>query len=386
MAKVNVTQAPVVIPAEYVSTKKPICSSWEQVIQVQPLQTAFTVPNGSSTFKVVVPMPNYNFRLSEMYIELQLQVNFTSDDVKDTYAAVQPTLTQWATSLINQVRFLSGSTLMCDYRQVNLRYAWCQNLYTNSINDNPETYNNVTPAPWTASGEWRYFRFPLTCFPNDFFSLGRGIFPGSYTKPCNLELYFEVPSVCLYAAGAIEGNLTFSYQIQNLNVQIVYVMDPNLDRRLQSSGCMISWMEPYHYSQSITTSKNQSILIPTAFQSVRCILYGIRLVSALTSQTSGTKMTLMSSELTELVRLNLKINSQYRQQIPFQGGHEVGSRNDSVLPDCGVRRLLHEPHYQQHHEGTRRDPGGALLPDQLQLRGRQSASDQQHVLGVRTHQ
>ena len=102
MSKVGVNQRPeVVIPPEYFSAIKPSCSSFEQLIKVQPQTTAFN--SSSVPVKQIVKLPNVNFRLNEVYIEADVTVTFTSNSGSDTYAAVQPTIVPYATSLINEV-------------------------------------------------------------------------------------------------------------------------------------------------------------------------------------------------------------------------------------------------------------------------------------------
>ncbi len=117
----------------------------------------------------MVELPNVNLRLSEVYIEADVTVTFSSNDVKDTYAAVQPAIVKWGTSLINQVRILAGSTEVSNIRQCNTIYNWQQNVMSNSITRNKEQYNNVTPAAYTAATA-KTFRFPLSALPNDLWS------------------------------------------------------------------------------------------------------------------------------------------------------------------------------------------------------------------------
>ena len=97
-----------IIPKEYFSEQKPRCQSFEQIINIQPLVSQFTAT--SSPFKTSIEIPNINFKLSEVYVQADVIVTFTSDSGTDTYALVQPALVKWASSLINQARLLVGST------------------------------------------------------------------------------------------------------------------------------------------------------------------------------------------------------------------------------------------------------------------------------------
>ena len=115
MARVEVNKRPQVIPPEYISTLKPGCDSWEQLLKVQPQITAFT--STSVPYKTVVDLPNYNFRLDQVYIEADVTVTFSSDNGGDTYSSVQPAIVPWASSLINEVRLFAGSTMVSDIRQ-----------------------------------------------------------------------------------------------------------------------------------------------------------------------------------------------------------------------------------------------------------------------------
>ncbi len=99
----------------------------------------------------MVELPNVNLRLSEVYIEADVTVTFSSNSGTDTYATVQPAIVKWGTSLINQVRLLAGSTEVSNIRQCNTIYNWQQNITSNSITRNKEQYNNVTPAAYTAA-------------------------------------------------------------------------------------------------------------------------------------------------------------------------------------------------------------------------------------------
>lgn len=330
MSKVNVAQRQMVVPPEYFSKLKPSCKAFEKVIKIQPLQTAFssqTVP-----VKITVDLPNINFRLSEIYLEAAVTVNISSTDVKDTYAAVQPTICQWGASMVNQVRLTSGSTEVLNYRAVNTRYNWQQNLMTNSLYRNGETYNNVTPVVYTALAQYQTFRFPLSALPTDFFSLENGIWPGQHVKRCALEVYWEAPQYFIYAAGTIVGTLTFSYAVTGFNVQVICVSDPTLDQMISTRGMCINYLEFYWFQQPITTAAQQVIQVPISFSSVRGILYGIRRVADLTSQTLATKLQLMSSECTDPVSCDLRINSQKRQDDVFIGAEQLVPETWRIFP------------------------------------------------------
>lgn len=95
----------------------------------------------------------------------------------------------------------------------------------NSITRLSETYNNPTPVVYTAATA-QQFRFPLTHFKNDFWSLENGIWPGEKAQKSYLEIYWEVPAYCIYAQGAIEGSsFSFAYSVSGFNLQIVQVTD-----------------------------------------------------------------------------------------------------------------------------------------------------------------
>lgn len=329
MATVQNAKKDQIIPPEYFSRRKPGCSSFEQILKVQPLITSFTSQN--TPYKVVVELPNVNFRLSEVYLEASVIVNFTSDDVKDTYGTVQPTIVRYATSLINQVRLICGSTEVSNIRQCNTIYNWQQNMMSNTITRLAEQYNNVSPVAY-ASATAQTFRFPLSALGNDLWALQNGIWPGQHCLKCNLEVYWEAPAYCIYGAGTIEGNLTFSYSVSGFNVQIVQVMDPTLDNLISSRGIVLSYVEWYWYQTAISTSAQQVIQVPVSFSSVRGIVWGIRRVADLTSQTLATKQYLMSSELTSPVSLDLRINSQKRQQDVFTSTMEAISETRRTFP------------------------------------------------------
>jgi hypothetical protein len=330
MSKVEVAKRQTVIPPEYVATLKPGCQSFEQILKIQPLITSFnsqTVP-----YKIVVEMPNVNYRLNEVYLEAAVTVTFTSNDVKDTYATVEPTICRYATSLINQVRLLAGSTEVSNIRQLNTIYNWQQNVKSNSITRLEETYNNVAPVAYTAATP-QTFRFPLSALGNDLWALENGIWPGIATKKCNLECYFESPQYCIYAAGAIEGTVfNFAYSVSGFNVQIVAVSDPNLDRLISTKGICLNYLEWYWYQQAVPLVASHNIQVPIAFSSVRGIVWGIRRVADLTDNTLATKQYLMSSELTDLVTCDLRINSQLRQQDKFVSVEQMIPETRRLFP------------------------------------------------------
>lgn len=331
MSKVEVSKRPeVVIPPEYFSKIKPSCKSFEQLLKVQPLITAFNSQN--VPFKCVVELPNCNFRLSEVYLEAAVTVTFSSNDVKDTYAAVQPTIVRYATSLINEVRLLAGSTRVSDIHQCNTVYNWQQNIMSNSITRLAETYNNVSPVAYTAATP-QTFRFPLSALKNDLWSLENGIWPGQFTKKCNLEVYWEAPAYCIYAAGTIVGTtFSFAYSVSGFNVQIVQVSDPNLDSLISTRGIVLNYLEWYWYQQPVPLAAGQNIQVPIAFSSVRGIVWGIRRVADLVDLTLGTKQYLMSSELTDILTCDLRINSQRRQQDPFVSVEELIPETRRLFP------------------------------------------------------
>ncbi len=331
MSKVEVNKRPeVVIPPEYFSRLKPACSSFEQCVKIQPLMTQFSSSNVA--YKVVCELPNINFRLSEVYLEAAVTVTFTSNSGTDTYATVQPTIVPYATSLINEVRMICGSTQVSDIRQCNVIYNWQQNISSNSITRLAETYNNVTGVAYTAATP-QTFRFPLSHLGNDFWSLENGIWPGQHTLKTNLEIYWEVPAYCIYAAGTIVGtSFSFAYSVSGFNVQVIQVSDPNLDSLISSRGLIINYLEWYWYQQALPLSAQQTIQIPIAYNSVRGIVWGVRRVADLSSNTLATKQYLMSSELTDIVSLDLRINSQKRQQDVFVGVEEAIPETRRLFP------------------------------------------------------
>jgi hypothetical protein len=315
MSKIDVIDRKQAIPPEYISVLKPGCRSWEQVLKVIPVTTSFTA--GTTPTKTFLELPSCNFRLSEFYIECSVTVTFSSNSGSDVYSTVQPSIVQWATSLINQARFISGSTEILNLRNVNLRYAWEQNIMSNSITRNAETSNNVSPTAYTAATP-QLFRFPLTALSNDFFSLDSGIWPGSYARKPTLELYWEAPANCIYAAGTIAGTVfSFGYTVNSWSASIVQVTDPNIDNLISTRGYILNHQNWWVYQQSITTAPTQTIQIPVSFASVCGVVWGVQKVSDITSNTNAGKLALMSSELTNLVSLDLRLNSQLRQQDKF---------------------------------------------------------------------
>lgn len=203
---------------------------------------------------------------------------------------------------------------------------------SNSITRLNEQYNNVTATVWTSSNQVTTFRFPLTALGNDFFSLENGVWPGAHVRASQLEVWFEVPSACIYAAGTIVGNLSFGYTTTGYNLQIVQVQDPNLDSMISSRGCIVNFCEPYLYQTAISTSATQVIQIPVAYRSVRAILWGIQKISDLTSNTNGTKLYLMSNELTAPISADLRINSQKRQTDVFTSTLELVAETKRTFP------------------------------------------------------
>ena len=224
----------------------------------------------------MVELPNVNFRLDQVFLEAQVTVTFTSNDEDDKYASVQPAIVPWASSLINEVRFFCGSTLVSDIRQCNVIYNWQQNLASNSITRLSETYNNPTPVVYTAATA-QQFRFPLTHFKNDLWSLENGIWPGEKAQKAYLEIYWEVPAYCIYAQGAIEGSsFSFAYSVSGFNLQIVQVTDPNLNKLMIERPFLINCQEWYWYQQPMQLAATQNVHIPIAFSSIRGIVWGVR--------------------------------------------------------------------------------------------------------------
>ena len=74
-------------------------------------------------------------------------------------------------------------------------------------------------------------------------------------------MYWEEPSVCIYAQGTIVGTVfSFGYSVDSFNIQIIQVSDPNLDNLISTRGIMLSYVE-WWYQTSITTAAQQSIQI-----------------------------------------------------------------------------------------------------------------------------
>src|SRR3954454_20692187 len=134
---------------------------------------------------------------------------------------------------------LSRRSVSMHYQAVNQRYSWQQNLMSNPTTRFDEIYNNVAPVAYTAATA-QTFRIPLTALGTDLFSLQGGVWPGAFLSRCIMEVFWENPAYCLYAAGTVVGTLTLGYTVSGFNVQIVCVSDPNLDRLLSSRGCIIN--------------------------------------------------------------------------------------------------------------------------------------------------
>ena len=152
-----------------------------------------------------------------------------------------------------------------------------------------------------------------------------------------LEIFWEVPAYCIYAQGAIEGSsFSFAYSVSGFNLQIVQVTDPNLNKLMIERPFLINYQEWYWYQQPMQLAATQNVQIPIAFSSIRGIVWGVRRVADLTSNTLGTKQYLMSSELTDIVSLDLRINSQKRQQDVFVGVSEAIPETRRFLPIANI--------------------------------------------------
>lgn len=330
---VDTKKRQIVIPGNYITPSKPGCLAMEQLIQVQPNIPSFT-QTSQTPLKITFELPNYNFRLDEFKMELVATVNFTSNSGSDTYTAVRPNFVKWGTSLINQVVLKSGPTELVNYRQNNLRYNWEQNTSSNTISRLQETYNNPAPPSGYTTATAQTFRFPLTLFSSDFFSLP-AVLPGEFMRKLILEVYFEAPNNCCYSAGTIVGTVfNYSYSIAGLNLQTVITQDKGYSNMIASSGVILNWVEPYWLSATVPTGITQpiSIQIPVAFRSVRCILWGIRKVADLTDPTVASKFYLMSSENTSLTYQRLLINSKKRQENDFVDAEEVIPETRRAFP------------------------------------------------------
>jgi hypothetical protein len=313
MSKVDINARPAVIPPEYFSQLKPSTGGYEQLLKIVPLQS--TVTSATTTVKTIVELPAINFRLNDIIIEVAMTANFSSNNGSDNFGTVLPALCRWGSSLINRVRLTVGTFELINQYYNNTRYAWQQNMMSNAISRLTETYNNVSPVAFANSTTTQIFRFPLTAFPNDFLSLESGIFPGKHLLKTNLELYWEVPANCMYAQGAILGTVfSFSYNITNYTLQVIQISDPSVDSLISSRGLITNYVEWFGYQIGISTAASQSIQIPLSYRSVRCLVFGVQKNSDMTSLTNGAKLYGMSSELSDIQILNIRVNSTKRMQ------------------------------------------------------------------------
>ena len=327
------------IPSDLKNYIKPLTDAFDQIIQVQPLQSGtFTVT--SSYVKVVVEFPNVaTMRQNDIYLEALLTVSFTSTSGSDTFAIIRPAFIPYFSSIINRWTLRCGSTTIIDSYASNIRYNLAQNLMSNSITRLEQTYNNPTGAFQGGTvAAAQYARFPLSGFPNELLSSDNGIIPTGILNKLQLDLYFETAPVCTWnnpSSGPV-GTVTMNYTVAGLYLWVNEDASQLIKASLLAKGLNVCHTEYYFQAYPIAASTTQlNLLIPTAFRKVRAIVGAIIRNSDWTSATNQDRMATYDPEQTAVLKFNCRLNSQRRYQDDL---HDI-----ELLPE--TRRIFPRSKY-----------------------------------------
>lgn len=330
-------------PYSLKGVSKPPTDVFDSITNVYPVTpSSFTVSN--STVKTTFYIPNIaNLRLSELYLEGNFTVGFSSTDGKDTFAVVQPAFVPYFSSLVNRVTLTIGSVQIIDNLTNNLRYNLHQNIRTNSLTAYEETLNNPKGA-WTGgtAAISQFGRFQFTKYYDELFSAQRGILPLGTLPRVQLDVYFDIPDRVMWrAAGA--GTITFNYSVDSLRLQIDTVRSSLLSSVLTQKGISICHSEWYYQQLALAAGTvSVSLQVATQFRYLNKLVGVITKLSDETSQTNQHKLQVYSDQVTSTTKYNARLNAFPRFPEPLVGD-EVLAELRRCFPESGLASFFSDP-------------------------------------------
>jgi hypothetical protein len=176
----------------------------------------------------------------------------------------------------------------------------------------------------TTSAQPMFTRFKLRYYEYDH-SNQNGVIPVGKMSKMFLSLYFTPASYCMYYAGTALGTISLNYTISNLQLQVREVASPTLDNLVKTSGIM-AWCGREWYYQPIPlgTSSIQSIQISCSYKYIRGVVFVLRRLQDIQdiTPTGVNKLVSYSPDVSNIVKINVKINGIRRQLQDFQNSYE----------------------------------------------------------------
>ena len=151
-----------------------------------------------------------------------------------------------------------------------------------------------------------------------------------------LSIYFAAAPFCMYYAGTANGTINLNYTLDNLQLQVIEVASPTLANALSTSTLQWCSREWYYQTLNLSSSSKQSLQVPCSKKYVRALIFVLRRnqdVQDITP-TGINKLVEYSPDVSNIVKLNVRINGVNRQLQDFQNGFEWLYELKRVYPEA----------------------------------------------------
>ncbi len=162
----------------------------------------------------VIILPILPRRIQQIHLQLFNHVWFLGEDLL----------------VLTELLLHIGSNVALDYYGVNLMNNIAMNLSNNAITRNNYQFmggsgqfqGSATPQPL-------FTRFKLRYYDKDHLNQN-GVLPVGKMQKVILSIYFAAAPFCMYYAGAANGTINLNYTLDNLQLQVIEVASPTLDK------------------------------------------------------------------------------------------------------------------------------------------------------------
>jgi len=340
------------VPDKYLSYTKSLSDASTTVLEVRPITPPYMDITGNGNNMLSFSFPNNpdQFLLSDtVFLSGSIQINITSDDVKDTFANLKPAIPKLFT-ILQQYRFRVGGQIVDECTNSNLNCLhW--NCKTNSIEDlQIQPYGDGSFVAGKTAPFYRAFRIPLQLHDSFLFGVARATkelrdadvhaMPIWMMPKNQLDIYFDNPANVVSHDPEYEPEgkvLTPSYQLNNLHLETYWLSSPSLSARVRSQG----WSAVFRSSLPLTmgiapqgAGTKFTVQIPSSFNSVSHIMAVIQRPEDLLDLAIPNRKFLGTPELGIPTRTQVLVNSVQVYQEPLNNnGSDLQRELNKIHPE-----------------------------------------------------
>ena len=151
-----------------------------------------------------------------------------------------------------------------------------------------------------------------------------------------IDLYFNPANVCMYYTGTPAGTISLNYTVSNIKFKVEDTTSAQIGKSLSTQPLEFSYQEWYWQQYPLTPSAQSiSIQLPNNFRWVNSVVAVIRKVSdvyAITGAAAPNKLKYYSSDVSEIVKANIRQQGQLRYPEPLSSSIDMMHEIKKVLP------------------------------------------------------